>query len=109
MRMVYLIYNSGIDDDINDILQRLNITGYTKILVAHGSGGAGRKLGIAIWPGANNVLLMVMPEEQIEPLVEAVAQLKNSFSKNPGISIFSVPAEIHGEAPVGVPMKPEPR
>lgn len=98
MRMVYLIYNSGIDDDINDILQRLNITGYTKILVAHGSGGTGRKLGTAIWPGANNVLLMVMPEKQIEPLVAAVRQLKNTFSKNPGISLFSVPAEVHGEA-----------
>ncbi len=95
LRMVYLVYNSGIDDDINLLLEDQQINGYSKFFGAHGVGGSGKKLGTPVWPGTNNVAMMVIQEEQIPPLVDAIQRLKDSFHKNPGISIFSVPAETH--------------
>jgi len=95
-RMVVMTYNSGIDEDIAGILDELQITSFTKLFNAHGAGGTGKKLGNPVFPGTNNVLLIVMPAEKIEHLERAVDTLKKGFAKNPGISIFSVPVEVHG-------------
>ena len=90
MKLIFLIYDTGVDEQIDDLITKLDISGYTKIFDAQGLGGAGKKIGNAVFPGLNNVLLINLSEEKLKILSEEIKKLKSTFRINPGISIFAV-------------------
>ena len=94
MKLVTVIYDRSIGNRITEILKKQNISGYTKILDAQGFGGTGHKMGTAIWPGTNNILLIALPDDQVESLVKAIRDFQSTFRQNPGITIFVQPVEV---------------
>ena len=93
MKLLVVIYDSGIEESIDEVLEELNLPGYTKLFDAHGFGGQGLKLGSVTWSGTNNVLYCALPEDRIPPLVERLRKLQAEFRLKPGITILSVPVE----------------
>ncbi len=93
MKLVVIIYDSGIDESLMDLLQELRVPGYTKVFDAHGEGGRGKKFNSPVFPGTNNVLYVALPDEQVAPTAQRVRALQSSFRLKPGISIYVMPME----------------
>lgn len=93
MRLLVVIYDGSIDETLTDRLKALNLPGYTKLFNAEGGGGRGPKLGDAVWPGLNNLLLLAVEEERVPEVVAAIREVQGRYRLKPGISIYSLPAE----------------
>lgn len=94
MKLVIMIYDSGIEEMVSERIEALGINGYTKLFGAHGFGGTGMKQGDQIWPGENNVLLMAVADEQVEPLRSVMRNMQEGFRLKPGITLLVSPVEV---------------
>jgi hypothetical protein len=88
MKLLTIIYDSGIDESLMDVLEGMDVSGYTKIFDAHGVGGRGKKFNSPVFPGTNNVLLIALPEDQVHKVTRALGDLQASFRLKPGITVL---------------------
>lgn len=93
-KLLIIIYDNGIEDDVTKVLDQPPITGWTKLFDAHGVGGRGRKANDPAWPGLNNVVLVALPGEHVEEVKERLRAVQSLFTKKPGITIISLSAEV---------------
>lgn len=92
-KMVMLVYNEALDDEIMEILNKSATNNYTKITGVFGKGNtSGTHLGNDIWPGRNNILYVASEEKQAEQLLSEVRQLRKNLGKE-GIKVFILPLE----------------
>ncbi|HEY3281135.1 MAG TPA: hypothetical protein VGN26_02580 [Armatimonadota bacterium] len=94
MKLVTMVYDSGVDELVCERVDALGLPGYTKLFGAHGIGGQGKKSGDQVWPGENNVLLMAMEDDLVEPLRHLMRSLQEGFRLKPGITIMVSPVEV---------------
>jgi hypothetical protein len=94
MKMLFVVYESGIDEDVQTVLRDAGVPGYTKLTGAVGTGHKGHRFGTQVWPGTNTLLWIVLPDEQIQPLVQRLRDLKASYAKPPALRLFVLPAEV---------------
>lgn len=89
MKMVWIIYNIGIDDDIIDMLENLDIKFYTKFPECVGVGKVtGARLNNHVWPGANHTLMVILPETQATHLMDVLQRLRDTIGKHEGLYAF---------------------
>jgi hypothetical protein len=98
MRLLTIIYDSGIDESLTELLDALAVPGWTKLYGAHGDGGRGKRFNNPVHPGDNNLLLVALPESQVDRVVGAIHRLQAGYRLKPGITIMVQPVEL-GEAP----------
>jgi hypothetical protein len=93
-KMVMISYNEAIDAEVMDILeQSCVLNNYTKIPGIFGKGSSsGTHLGDDIWPGRNNLLLIVCSEKEAQALISSVKQLRTKLGKE-GIKAFVLAIE----------------
>lgn len=96
MKMVLVIYDSGIDEDLQGVLEEARITAYTKSTGATGTGRHGHRFGTPIWPGTNNLLWIALPDEQVTGLIRRLDDLKRSYLKPPALQTFVLPVDASG-------------
>ncbi len=96
MKMVLVIYDSGIDEDLQGVLDEARIAAYTKSTGATGTGRQGHRFGTPIWPGTNNLLWIALPDEQVTGLIRRLEDLKRSYLKPPALQIFVLPVDASG-------------
>ena len=96
MKMVWLVYEAGIDEDLAGALEGAGISGYTKLTGATGTGRKGHRFGTQIWPGTNNVLWIALPDEQVAGVIQRLHDLKESYVKAPGLQIFVFLIDVVG-------------
>src|SRR5262245_30781689 len=89
--LLTVIYDSGMDERLTEVLDSLSLDGWTKTFGGHGFGGAGRKEDTPIWPGTVNTLLIVLPETHLETALSALRALKSSYRRNPGMTLWTHP------------------
>ncbi len=94
MKLVIAIYDSGVHPDMMQMLQEHGIERYTLLTGASGAGATGVRAGSPVWPGVNNILLLALPEEKVQPLIERAHQMRDSFPLTPGIRFIVTEAEI---------------
>lgn len=93
MKMFFVVYAEASDETITKAFKKAGYKSYTKM---HGATGEGLesdpKLGTHYWPGRNNTLLLGVPDEEIEKLIELTRKLK---TENPraGLRAFTFPLE----------------
>lgn len=88
MKLLTIIYDSGIDESLTETLGSVGVRDYTKLFDAHGVGGRGKKFNTPVFPGTNNLLLVVVPESEVDRITRALAQLQASFRLKPGIMVL---------------------
>ncbi len=93
MRMVMVVYDSGIDEDVAGVLQEVGILAYTKLTGAIGVGRKGQRFGTPIWPGTNNLLWVALAEGDVAGLIERLRVLKESYLQPPALQIFAFPVD----------------
>lgn len=94
MKMVLVVYESGIEEDLQDVLQEVGTSAYTKLTGATGTGRKGHRFGTQIWPGTNTLLWIALPDEKVAGLVRQLRDLKGSYVKPPALQVFVVPLEV---------------
>ncbi|MDD5495985.1 MAG: hypothetical protein PHP46_02650 [Candidatus Omnitrophica bacterium] len=91
--MVMISYNEAIDMEIMDALGRSALKNYTKILGTFGRGEtSGTHLGTDIWPGRNNMLMVVCKDNEAKQLIDHIKELRKTLGSE-GVKAFVLPIE----------------
>ena len=93
MKMVLIIYNEAIDDEVMGTLETCCIDSFTKWQKVLGKGKISQPhLGSSIWPGANNVCMAAVEDSKVVPILAQVKSLRKTLGKE-GIKAFVLPLE----------------
>ena len=93
MKMVMVIYNEALDNEMMEILEVAAVKGYTKVSKSFGRGiSSGIHLGNDIWPGLNNILYVACEEPQVKKILSGVRSLKSRVGQE-GIKAFVLPID----------------
>ena len=93
MKMVLLVYNEAIDEEVMDGLKSCSIESFTKWQRVLGKGKISEPhLDSNVWPGVNNVCMVVIDDQQVPALLAQVKTMRKSLGKE-GIKAFVLPVE----------------
>ncbi len=94
MKLVILVFNQALEDEILNIFERLNIRGYTKIDNVYGQGSDKGEphFGTHVWPEINAMILSVIQDEKVEKLLNEVKILDRRF-EDEGLHAFVLNVE----------------
>ncbi|MFW6137921.1 MAG: PG0541 family transporter-associated protein [Spirochaetota bacterium] len=88
--MVFVIYDRAIDEEVEEVLQKLEIKYYTKWKDVAGVGRNDPHLGDHVWPGLNNILMVVVESAKKQELLSSVEGLHRKFPSM-GLRAFATP------------------
>jgi hypothetical protein len=94
LKLVFLIFDEGVRPDIMEVLDKHGIKGWTTWRNNSGNGEGGPKQGTAIWPGLNDVIMMAIEEEKVQPIIDDVHEVQDSFPVRPGIRFIVTDAQF---------------
>lgn len=87
-KMVMVVYNEALDEEVMEVLKRCAVDSYTKINGVFGKGvSSGSHLGNDIWPGKNNLLQVACDANQAQKILSCVKDLRKSLGHE-GIKAF---------------------
>jgi len=93
MKMVLVVYNEAIDEEVIQVLETCGLQYYTKWQRVLGKGALSEPhLDTSVWPGVNNVLAVVCEDAKVKQLLSCVKELRKRLSKE-GIKAFVLPVE----------------
>lgn len=94
MKAVMIVYNHGMTEEIDELLQRLNIRGFTRFLNVHGQGSENGEphLGSHIWPSQNGVVITIIKDELVDNLLENIKAIDKEAEEQ-GLHAFVFPIE----------------
>jgi len=93
MKMLMIVYNEAMDNEVMEALESCVMKNYTKISKVFGRGASsGTHLGNDFWPGLNNIIYIVCEEPQIKKMLSAVRKLRKEVGHE-GIKGFVLPVE----------------
>ncbi|HET6382181.1 MAG TPA: hypothetical protein VFJ58_02225 [Armatimonadota bacterium] len=85
MKLLTLIYDAAIDTSLMELLEEMEVTGWTKTYQSEGLGCAGFKLNTPIWPGTNNQILIAGEEGYLRQISAAIRSMQSDYKLRPGI------------------------
>jgi hypothetical protein len=89
--IVLVIYNSSIEEEVLEALDKAGMHHYTKFVNIQGVGECSDpRLNSHVWPGTNSMLLVCLPAGERECLLEAVRALKDNHREE-GVTAFVLP------------------
>jgi nitrogen regulatory protein PII len=94
MKLVILVFNQALEDEILNIFERFNIRGYTKINNVYGQGSDKGEphFGTHVWPEINTMILSVVQDEKVEKLLDEIKILDRRF-EDEGLHAFVLNVE----------------
>ena len=92
--LVILIVDQGVEPDVMEALAESSLDHFTRFSDISGAGETGRREGDPIWPGLNTVLYLVMENAQIQPLVDKLHAIRDTYPITPGMKFIVVPAQM---------------
>jgi len=93
MKMLFIVYNEAVDEEVMEIIDTVSIEGYTKWTKVLGKGTTSEPhLMTHIWPKANNVLMIGAEDEQADKVTEGVRKLRTKVGHE-GVKAFLMPLE----------------
>lgn len=89
MKAVFISYNQSITEEVQEILDKLSIRGFTQWLEIKGRGSVTGEMheGTHIWPELNNAHLTMVEDEKVPLLLEGL-QLLNKEVEEQGLRAF---------------------
>jgi nitrogen regulatory protein PII len=89
MKAVMISYNQSITEEVEEILQSLDIRGFTRWLNVQGQGTqkGDPRLGTHVWPSLNSVILTIVEDDKVELILNKVSNV-NKEAEEEGIRAF---------------------
>ncbi|HKM31342.1 MAG: hypothetical protein RBR62_07515 [Bacteroidales bacterium] len=94
MKALFIAFYQAFYEEILEVLNKHQITGYTFWEEVRGSGSRDGEphLGTHAWPALNSVLITFVPNESVDPIMEDLKVLDESAPKQ-GLRVFVLNAE----------------
>jgi len=93
MKAVLIVHNVAIDRDVNEALESVGISSYTKFTNVIGKGRLSEPhLNTDVWPGTNYCTFVVTDQAAAEKLMANIRQLREKLGSE-GIKAFMWPIE----------------
>lgn len=89
MKLLTIIYDSSVEESMMALLEGAGLEAFTRVTDLQGRGGRGPKRNDSIYPGTNNLLLVAMPDEEVDRIRRAIRRLQASFRLKPGVTILA--------------------
>lgn len=89
MKAVFISYNQSLTEEVQEILEKLSIRGYSQWLDVKGRGSVNGSPheGTHTWPELNNAHLTIVDDEKVPALLERLQSL-NKEVKEQGLRAF---------------------
>jgi len=88
VKLVLICYNEAIDREVFDVLDDVNVEGYTKWTKVLGKGKiSGPHLYSHIWPKANNVVATVVSEQAAAMIFNGIRKMREKIGSE-GVKAF---------------------
>lgn len=94
MKQLTIIYDSSIEASIKELLDALEVPGVTWIYDVQGRGGRGAKMNSPVFPGNNNIAILVLTPDQVARVHRAIRRLQESFRLKPGVTLLCQDVEV---------------
>jgi len=94
MKQLTIIYDSSIEASIKELLDALEVPGITWIYDVPGRGGRGSKMNSPVFPGSNNIAIIVLTQEGVTRVHRAIRRLQESFRLKPGVMLLCQDIEV---------------
>jgi hypothetical protein len=88
--MALIMYDRAIDEELIDTLNASKINCYSKWRDVVGIGRHDPHLGDHVWPGLNNVIMVVIDQKQKRELINKIQVLQDRYSAV-GLRAFIIP------------------
>ena len=93
MKLVLILVDADRAPDVERILERRGLPGYTEIPQVIGKGLTGRKLGTRAFPGATALYFTVIPPAEVAGLFVALRDLRATRGSAEGLRVFTLDTE----------------
>jgi hypothetical protein len=93
MKLVMILVDADRAPDVERILDRRGLPGYTEIPRVLGKGETGRKLGTRAFPGAETLYFSVIPATEVEGLAGDLRALRDARGPAEGLRVFTLDSE----------------
>ncbi len=89
MKSVFIVYNQANTERVEYMLDHLEVRGFTMWDDVKGRGtiDGEPRMGTHTWPEMNSAVMAIVPDEKVEPLLEAVKKL-DDIHKEVGVKAF---------------------
>ena len=81
MKLLMIIVESHCREELEVLLQRKGITGYTEIPNTHGIGSSGVRMGSSAHPETSSIFFTVVEEDQIAGLKDTICGFCDASEK----------------------------
>lgn len=77
MKAIFVIYNQVLEQDLEDLLDKIAQRGFTRWddIRGRGSDDGEPRMGTHTWPGLNGALLCMVEEERVDEVIKAFREL----------------------------------
>jgi nitrogen regulatory protein PII len=88
VKFVLICYNEAVDQEVFEVLDDINVEGYTKWTKVLGKGKAsGPHLYSHVWPKANNVVATVVSEQVATAILDRIRKVREKLGSE-GVKAF---------------------
>jgi uncharacterized protein YaaQ len=94
MKMLMAIIDSSKKEELESVLKREGITGFTEIPNANGFGSTGMKMGSAAFPGSSAVIYALLEEEILERVASTIKSYCSECTQHMRLLHWDVTVEI---------------
>jgi hypothetical protein len=81
MKLLMIIVESHCREELEVLLQRKGITGYTEIPGTHGIGASGVRMGSSAHPETSSIFFTVVEDDQAAGLKETISSFCNASDR----------------------------
>jgi hypothetical protein len=89
MQAIMMLFDSELSDEVFMLMKLSETINYTYFKGLHGSGNQGKKEGSIMWPGTNELVLLLVNEEQLSTIKQRVKEYKESKDGPVGLILFN--------------------
>lgn len=85
-----IIVDSRCKEEVEVLLSRSHVSGYTELPGAHGFGTSGVRMGSGAYPRTSSVFFTVLPAEHLAPLREEILSYCTACAKTMRMVVWGV-------------------
>lgn len=90
MKLLMIIVDSACREELEILLRRHHVEGYTEIPGAHGVGGTGIRMGSSAYPKTSSLFFTVIPEDGVQKLRDDICGYCEACGKHMKMFVLGV-------------------